>query len=352
MRGRHARRVRRGLLRSYEKPMLFVCAMLTLVLLSLLALPRYEKREGDAEPPEAAGREAREARGGGSRREPPSVASSASSAGPKSLLCAPLDELLYLDGESAAAAADRLGHFTFYANPDPRTGRPTRDSHQILGDCAPALTFSNYASLQVEGFPAEPAGASNLLAPTGRTADGSLVSTFRFDGGVVLRQELRMEGDALRISHRLTNTSEQERAATLRSLLTPPMAGEDQKTLFRAPALEDAPEEAGSPEVRRERSLLGRWDQIHPVEVPRRAAVSDSSARWDYEGRSPDTITFAGFLQLARTPMLYEDIRLAWPLPKNASMAVYWQDLALPPGGGVEVAHTYEFSPEAADEKR
>ncbi|MBA2691886.1 MAG: hypothetical protein H0U65_05255 [Rubrobacter sp.] len=58
--------------------MLFACAMLTLVLLSLLALPRYEKREGDAEPPEAApgetaGREAREARGGESRREPPSL---------------------------------------------------------------------------------------------------------------------------------------------------------------------------------------------------------------------------------------------------------------------------------------
>ncbi len=75
------------------------------------------------------------------------------------LLCAPQDALVYSTRERVAVAADRAGHFTLYGGADPRSGKPTNDSYDLLRDCSPELSFANSATLRVDGREPELAGA-------------------------------------------------------------------------------------------------------------------------------------------------------------------------------------------------
>ncbi|MDP9437534.1 MAG: hypothetical protein M3P49_02120, partial [Actinomycetota bacterium] len=128
------------------------------------------------------------------------------------LLCAPQDELVYSSRERVALAADRAGHFTLYGGADPRSGRPTDDSYDLLRDCSPELSFANSVTLRVDGGEPETAGAENNALRTRKAElDGTLATVYRFGGGIEMTQHLRLveekgsEGPALEISYRLAN---------------------------------------------------------------------------------------------------------------------------------------------------
>ncbi|MEW6635357.1 MAG: hypothetical protein AB1425_00925 [Actinomycetota bacterium] len=350
MTGRRLRRRAAEIVRAVELVLIGAIIVASLLLAALVGVLVLSAKNGAT--PDEAGR-----RAGGEEAarhgQPPGEGARARHKEVEEVLCAEPDELSYAGGDGPlAAAADENGHFTLYGRPDPQTGRPTVRSPELLGGCNPQLSFANYASVRVEGGPADgasaPAGASNLLSPTGKTADGTLVTAFRFEGGLMLRQELRLvRGRALEISYRLENVSSEGRAATVRALLSPAVANEGQRTLFRVPGLDGRPAARGGVEdVWQERNLLAGAGQVGAVYVPRPAASGDSSGLWTPAGgRTPERVTFAGLLELSSAPMLY-GVRPGWPLPPNAAIAVYWQDVRLPPGGSAEFSHEYALPSE------
>lgn len=302
--------------------MLAVCGLLITILLAV-ADPLTPAQSPTSENPRAAAGE------GGSAEDDPDF------------LCG-AEGQQYLRSKGAnsysGVALDRGGRFALYGAAD-SSGRPTRDSHEILRGCDPGLSFNNYATLRIEDAPPEPAGLSNLLSPTTVGGDGSRATTrYEFARGVTMTQRATMERDGLVLSYELTNTSRSARTLDFRSLLAPPVASENQGVLFTA---KRSPE-AQPTEVTQERTLHLSGGRIEGVSVARPGAASDSSATWRPQGGSiPDRITFAGFPDLSSEPMLY-DVRLALPLPPHSAMALYWTDLELSAGESVEFSHRYE----------
>ncbi len=266
------------------------------------------------------------------------------------LLCAPQDELLYSSRERVAVAADRAGHFTLYGGADPRSGRPTDDSYDLLRDCSTELSFANSTTLRVDGGEPETAGAENNVLTT-READDALRTVYRFGGGIEMTQNLRLVdqegfgGPALEISYRLANRAQEPRTVGLRSLLNPPIwAPAPGRPAYQAPVLAERPVPEGGRKNGRivtERTMLGEEAQA-PFSVPRRGAASDSSGRWEpgAEGPPPNRITFAGALRFLRAPFFYE-ARLGHLLPPNSAFAAYWTGLRLKPGQQLTLSHRY-----------
>jgi hypothetical protein len=206
------------------------------------------------------------------------------------LLCAPQDALVYSTRERVAVAADRAGHFTLYGGADPRSGRPTNDSYNLLRDCSPELSFANSAMLRVDGREPEPAGAENNVLRTREADDGALATVYRFGGGIEMTQSLGLvdeegpRGPALEISYRLANRAEETKTVGLRSLLNPPIwASAPDRPAYRAPVLAERPVQEGGRKNGRivtERTMLGEEARA-PFYVPRRGVASDSSGRWE-----------------------------------------------------------------------
>ena len=271
------------------------------------------------------------------------------------LLCGPQNALVYSSKERVALAADRAGHFTLYGGADPRSGRPTDDSYDLLRDCSPELSFANSTTLRVDGGEPEPAGAENNVVRTREAGDGALETVYRFGGGIEMTQDLRLvdekgpDGPALEISYRLANRAEQTRTVGLRSLFNPPIwAPAPDRPAYRAPAVGERPVPEGGRKNGRivtERSMLGEEARF-PFYVPRRGAASDPSGRWEpgAEGPPPERITFAGSLRFLRAPFFYE-ARLGYVLPPNSAFAAYWTDLSVEPGQEVTVSHRYVADP-------
>lgn len=271
------------------------------------------------------------------------------------LLCAPQDALFYSSREGAAVAADRAGHFTLYGGADPRSGRPTEDSYDLLRDCSPELSFANSTALRVDGGEPELAGAENNVVGTREAQDGALETVYRFGGGIEMTQSLRLadekgpKGPALEISYRLANRAEETKTVGLRSLLNPPIwAAAPDRPAYRAPVIADRPIREGGRKNGRivtERTMLGEEARA-PVYVPRRGAASDSSGRWEpgAEGPPPARITFAGSLRFLRAPFFYE-ARLGYALPPNSAFVAYWTGLRIEPGQELTLSHRYVADP-------
>lgn len=271
------------------------------------------------------------------------------------LLCGPQDALLYSSRQRVAVAADRAGHFTLYGGADPRSGRPTEESYDLLRDCSPELSFANSTTVRVDGGEPEPAGAENVVGRTREAGDGALETVYRFGGGIEMTQNLRLvdekgsEGPTLEISYRLANRARQTRTVGLRSLLNPPIwAPAPDRPAYQAPAIAGRPVPEGGRKNGRivtERTMLGEEAEA-PFYVPRRGAASDSSGRWEpgAEGPPPERITFAGSLRFLRAPFFYE-ARLGYVLPPNSAFAAYWTDLGVEPGQEVTVSYRYVADP-------
>lgn len=258
--------------------------------------------------------------------------------GPPLPLCArergELSVLRSPTGETAAAT-DHYGNFTLYGAPG-GDGLPTKESYELLRDCAPGLAPLNYAAIESRDGP--------RLIREGRTQGpreerSSVSQTFTFDGGLSVEQELRFRGEDLYVSYTARNSAEEPAELSIRSTLTPPAAAGGEPA-FEVPSLSGIPlQKGGGAEIEVERNLLA--ERVAPFRVPRRGVPTDSSGAWG-PGPStpPDRIAFAGTLELTREPFLY-DIRMGWPLPEAVSFAVYWQNLEVTPGESVTVTHHY-----------
>lgn len=314
------------------------------------AAASFGERDGDSEslPAEREGAEG---------RPPPRPAAVPVTPPPGSaLLCVPQDTLLYEHDERAAVAVDRAGHLTFYGAPDATTGRPTKDSYEILRDCSPELSHANSLAVRVDGGEPEAAGAETNLARTRKGRSGDLVTVHRFSGGVELTQRVRLVAgedgtEALEISYRLDNRSGAEKRVDLKSLLNPPLwnvhAG---KPAYRVPAIADRPIPEGGRKNGRvvtERTLAA--GDVSPFFVPRAGAASIASARWEPGpvGPKPNAVTFASALRLGGPSPFEYDAELGKMLPPNSAFAAYWTGLDLAPGEGETLSHRYVTGPDA-----
>lgn len=260
------------------------------------------------------------------------------------LLCSPEEDLeRVLDpGTGIAAAADSVGHPVLYGTADSNTGTVTSDSYELLRGCLPQLAYTNQATVLIDSLNPEAAGTANVSGPTALAEDGSLLTSFAFAGGVNMDQRLYVVDGALEVVYELTNDSEVPTSVSLRSLVTPPAdvgpsrAGEVPRFFVQSATGESA--------VTTEGEISG--EGIEAVTAPRRAAASDSSGRLTFDGaRGPDAVTFAGTLNLVTgAPFRYAPGE-ASPLPQLSSIAAYWLNEDLAPGGSATFSYRYEPTP-------
>lgn len=318
------------------------------------ALPSSRAAQEDDEAPHG-GTRGEDGRGGGVALGPD----------PQQLLCSPGDELLYAGGDGVAFAADPNGHFAFYGIPDPETGRPTRDSYDLLRGCSAGLSFANLTQVEVQGPLAtdrDMLGNGRVARPTRRLADGSLVTVHEPSQGLRVTQKLSLVGrqsggarDTLRISYRLRNFSDEPTelvrgmrnepiTVSLASLIAPPLAvvGRDDSGLPTEDVFALPGEEAG---VRNERAY-GAGEIPEKLRAPRPGAASDASGTWapGAEGPAPDRLVLGGWLKLSADPLAYDVPDPAAPLAENAAISARWSGIELAPGEELTVSHTYSPS--------
>jgi len=241
-------------------------------------------------------------------------------------------------------AADASGRFSLYGLPDAEDGRRTEDSYDVvLLSCSVAargaLPPRGGVSVHVSGERAQAAYGDGVLEPTRTAPDGSLVTRHLLAGGVSFEQRLSLDGEDLEVSYRLTNLSESRRRVSVRSVLTPPVAG-NRGPHFVAPGAynEGTGRELGLA-VGEERMLPAA--EVGPVEVPRPGAASDSGGRWGSSSwPAPDALVFAATGRLLSAPFVYAPGGRR--LPASSSMAAYWLGERIPPGGTIRVSWRYE----------
>lgn len=365
-------------MRSYERPLAALTAMLTVLLLLAIFQPRIllldvpEQRAAtsqdtpsgatpvaDQEEPQKAPRQHNDS---GTRIGPPPDSQGPPYHKPDTLadrpsyqlLCSDPERLSILTGSGLAVAADPDGHYTLYALPDSQTGMPSKDSYELLRGCLPKKIFANETALKTTSAAGETnsggknpasgpsgtkAGASNVKHPTRRIASDNgpqLVTAYEVATGLRLTQRLGIQPGKLRIIYEVANTSDKPNTVELRSLLSPTPASPSQDVLFELPN--------GGQKDRIERDTVIGNDlasTITNIQAPRPAAASDSTAFWKAAaGPQPSKIIFADFHRLNSGPFDY-DAAGRYPLPPNASIAVYWKGLSLEPGESVTVEQTY-----------
>lgn len=265
-------------------------------------------------------------------------------------------------GADVGLAVDPYGRFALYGAADGRSGEPTGESHDLLRGCAPGATPSNRVAVRVEGFypPGRAAGAGRrtVARETHREAGepDTLVTLFRFRGGIVLEQRLSVaEGPpdeaALHATYRLANVSGETRKVGLRSVLAPPPASPG------APASvpDFVVDGAG---VDRELELVGPPGEVR---APRPAVPTDSGGLWRPEipagvlrsDSAPDRVVLAGVPDLVEGRMFRPRIDEGRDLPNDAAIGVYWLGRELGPGEVLTLAHSYgpaaSFDPRKKD---
>lgn len=265
------------------------------------------------------------------------------------LLCKPLASLQIAKRGSLAIAADAEGHFTLYALPSSKTGRPRAESYQILDDCTKTGEYANFASLEVATRETGPAGlpikwlldkaSGPHVRQETKAAGGGLLTEYQFAHSVSLKQKLRLErSGTLEISYTVTNSSGHAQKVAIRSLLTPVKANQNQSVLFTT--------KGGTPREVTKDTVLGLSEKPTAVAVPRPGAASDSSALWSPGGTgpAPSAVALGGFYRLYDAPFDYHP-RADIPLSPNAAMAVYWKPVTLAPGSSVTFTETYKPVP-------
>lgn len=260
------------------------------------------------------------------------------------LLCSPEEDLerIFDPGTGIAAAADSVGHLALYGAADPDVGTLTGDSYELLRGCLPQLAYTNQATVLIDALNPEAAGTANVSGPTALAEDGSLLTSFSFAGGVSMDQRLYIVDGALEVVYELTNGSEALTSVSLRTLVTPPPdAGPSRADEVPRFFVQSAVGESG---VATEGEVSG--EGIEAVTAPRLGAASDSSGRLTFGGaREPDAVSFAGTLNLVTgAPFRYAPGE-ASPLSQASSMAVYWLDENLEPGGSATFSYRYEPTP-------
>lgn len=356
-------------IRPYEKPLLFVGAILVALLLVAIYQPRLLLIEPSsataASGADQTPANVPDAQVTAQEAHPVSDTVRDGAAGeahpPMKLLCAAEEEITTVGNSRAGIAADRKGHFTVYGLPDRSTGLPGRDSYELLRGCVPGTgegpSYGNQLLLRIAtprkspvGLPTGgrvfSAGDAHLHNPT-RAERGALITTYRFPRGITLVQRLSVHGAGARISYTVFNGSRNKEVVSLRSLISPtPAAGPyPYRRLFelaastkeRAPGADTVFDGPQVPEA---------------ITVPRPGAASDASAVWraHHKTPTPTKLVIAGYHRLVDPPFDYE-AKEAYPLPPNLALAVYWEGLELSPKEGVTVSHTYaQPSPDRSSE--
>lgn len=366
-------------MRSYERPLFALMTVLTLLLLLaifqprslLLDVPEQQASSSQNTPagatPVAALENAQKASkqqdGSGTTIAPPPDSQGPPYHDPdtlndrpsEQLLCSAPQQLSVLTSNGLAVAADPDGHYTLYSLPNAQTGLPADNSYELLRGCLPTDVFANTLAIEISN-PSEgdeagkkadaahetrvvPADGSTTVRTTRRikTDKGQqLITTYEAPGGVRFTQRLGLQAGKLAISYDLDNRSKHPAGLALRTILSPTPANPDQDVLFEVP---NAGPEAG---ITRDTVLRnGAGTSLNRIWSPRPAAASDSTALWEPgTGPEPEKVTFAGFHRLRDSRFDY-GVEDHYPLPPNASMAVYWQDLTLEPGQTMTFGHTY-----------
>jgi hypothetical protein len=346
-------------MRSYERPLVALMALLVVLLLLAIFQPRLllittsetsvagaADHQAAADPVDDDGELPRAAEAHNSQRGatgppipsegPPYDRPAANKDRPSDqLLCSAPQRLATLNNDGLALAADPDGHYTLYTLPNTVTGLPSQYSYELLRGCLPKKIFANTTDLKI----GESAETSSVKRPTRRIAmdtGSQLVTTYEAPGKLSLTQRLELQSGKLKITYDLENTSAEPTSVALRSLLSPTPANPGQDVLFELP-------NAG-PKDRITRDTTIRGDaasQTRNVWAPRPGAAGDSTALWQPAvGPHPSKIVFAGFHRLHYGPFDY-DATDRYPLPPNSSLAVYWEDIPLKPGETVTVGQTY-----------
>lgn len=261
------------------------------------------------------------------------------------LLCVPDEDVSRLTDEGLIVAADPGGRFAFYANPEARPGHAYRhDSLEILTDCLPQLTYTNLATVLVEGRGPENARPANIEDATKKTPDDSLTTAFGFPKDITLEQELSLKDGGLEARYTLSNNSSEDQSVSLRTLLTPAPDLHPSRDGRRARFVLDTT--GARRPVDRQTETAG--EEIRSLSIPRRGSQVNASAQLlpgpPSPGRRPDVVAFAGTLDLTaaefRTAQATDDS--PWPLPPLSSIALYWLYENLAPGDSVTFSYRYK----------
>ena len=351
-------------IRWFEKVLFGGAAVLVLVLIVLLTIgygsdePRgMSEATSPSKPVLPAARNSSDPSKGASLNSSSKPADEYDPGGPRSgqLLCAPQGDLFYLKGQGVAAAADSDGHFTFYGLPDPKTGRPSRDSYDLLRDCVPDMTFANLAHVEVVG----PVGrdtdvlGSEPARTTLKDADGRLTTVYEPSQGLRVTQRISLiessagREETLNITYELENYTDEDRRdireianqpirVSLSSILAPPLAAGPSDT-----AVFNVPSRAAGRELRKATSFSGSSDRPDVINAPRVGAASDASGQWRRPADSvPNRVVAAGWLDLAAAPLGF-DIDTSATLASDAALSVQWIDQDLDPGQTLTFSHRY-----------
>ena len=303
-------------LRAHEKPLVVLVFLLVLLLTLLLGPLR-------ALSPRAEGTDA-------------------ASTGGHAEGCRPAEGQKRTWNGTLGVAADASGRFSLYGLPDAEDGRRTEDSYDVLLSCSVAARGAppprGGVSVHASGERAQAAYADGVLEPTRKAPDGSLVTRHLLAGGVSFEQRLSLDGEDLEVSYRLENLSESPRRVSVRSVLTPPVAGEGPRFVVPGAYNERPGRELG---LAVGEELMLPAAEVGPVEVHRPGVASDSSGRWGSSSwPAPDALVFAATERLLSAHFVYAPGGRR--LPASSSMAAYWLGERIPPGGSIWLSWRYE----------
>ena len=270
------------------------------------------------------------------------------------------------DGAPAGVLADPAGRFRFYGAPDPATGRPGRNSYDLVRGCAAvetAIVHLNPVRVGV-GSPgdARALGPDTVAEKTRETRAKPgrvLVTTYRLPGGLRVTQTLavvRVEGrfasskapDTLRASYRLENETARPLRANLSAALAPargPSTEQNSGVPYFANHPADGPGRVGvrpigAVPVTSATVLQGGHSGVpKEVIVPRPGAAATATSYWRPVGVAPDRLVFASAGALAAGAPLPVDLGEA--LTDSSAFAALWRGLEIPARGSRTVSYEY-----------
>lgn len=333
--------------------MLVLCAALVLVILCLFRLAASDLAAAARAGNPAPAPDAVLARADQASPDPRISPATPSPTGRQTTLCAPPAGALYLSQHRSGVAAAPSGAFHFYGQPDPLTGRPGEDSHDLLRGClrsGAGPTPPNPASVAVDGGERRTLDADPLARPTTREAD-RLVTRYRLQtrGGVVaVEQVLRLippggrfslhdEPDTLLISYRLTNLSPAALSVDLSAALTP-ARGPSTTENSGVPYLAIYPNGFGREVVTETVLGTNRGGVPKEIVIPRPGVAADSTCYWRPVKTAPDAVVFGSDASVSRPGYRPAPGRA---LGYSSGVGLRWRDLHLAPGARAAVSYAY-----------
>ncbi len=274
---------------------------------------------------------------------------------PEPVSCVAPEALLQEHSDLAAVSADPAGRFAFYGLPDPETGLPAGNSHDLLRGCAPAeaaVLFLNPVRVSVAGEGARTIGPRTVSEETRREGD-ALLTRHRLPAGLVLTQALSLVGvegrfasspapDTLRVSYTLENGSAAPLTASLSTVLSPARGpfSKASGVAYFANHPPQGPGPVGAVAITSTRTLdASRAEIPEELIVPRPGAAASSTSYWRALGAFPDRIIFGSATELASGDRLRAG--RAQPLPDASAFAPLWDAIDLAPGEAATLAYEY-----------